>query len=767
MSEHPDDKREGAPRQESAFENQAGYSLPHKGNWGNSIDFDSINARLLADYLSILKQWFPNGKKVGPEWCVGSLAGEAGDSLQIHVRKGVWSDFATGAKGGDPVSLYAAMRGIKPGEAAKELGGTPEPKAKPTPAPEPEREFWPLRNPPEDLPAPPLLEGATVYEYRDACGHTLGYICRTDGKDGKKQILPVTPWLDAEDKIVWRNKTWEEPRPLYGLDQLASQPGAVVLLVEGEKCADAFRALDPSTPTVSWPGGSNAIKKVDWKPLKNRQVILWPDADNPGRKAMREIAAILTAEGCEVKLADPDPDAPKGWDVADAIVEGWTLDRCRTFLGDAERLGPSELVVARTTTTTQAVRTPEGDMMQRVEVREELAESKPELVDFGFQRGAQGRYVPCLNGVCQVLEKHSRWKGRIWYDTFLEKLQTDAFGPTENWTDFLAVRVTRWIQAVFEFPTLGTERVHEAADAVARGNPKNSLKEWLEKLEWDGTPRLHALLDRGFGAPRDIYHVRVGECWIISMVARVLSPGCKVDTMPVFEGSQGAGKSTALAILGGEFFGEMHEDFGSKDFVLSLKGRWLIEVAEMHAFGKTDVDRLKGIMSTRIDRIRLPYGRVTEEHPRQSVFAGTTNRDDWQQDDTGARRFWPVRCGTLNHDWLRDNREQLFAEAVVRFKAGDDWWTVPAAQAAAAADERRPGDPWEEVIAAHVEDHRTYSIRELLAHPLEIETADQDMKAERRVGSILRRLGWENYTDHSGERPARRWRLKLNPSERL
>ncbi len=763
-----DHKREGAPRQESAFENETENSLPHMGYGGNGIDFDAINARLLSDYLRTLKQWLPNGKKIGYHWCVGSLAGEPGESLKIHARKGAWCDFATDEKGGDPISLYAALHGIGQGEAAKRLGGDtqPQPRA-PQRAQDPEQdELVPVLDPPEDMPNPKLPASSARYTYRNAAGNVLGFISRIDIEGGKK-LIPRTPWYDDRGDIVWQTKAFACPRPLYGLDQLASLPNAVVVLVEGEKCADAYRALDPATPTVTWPGGSGAVEHVDWSPLEGRRVVLWPDADEPGRKAMARVAELLIVRGCEVKIAHPKSYDQNGWDVADAIAEGWSREACLAFLARAERVGVQELIVARTTTTTQAIRTGETELIQRVEVREEVAESKPELVDFGFQRGAQGRYVPCLNGVCQVLEKHSRWKGRIWYDTFLEKIQTDAFGPTENWTDFLAVRVTRWIQAVFEFPTLGTERVHEAADAVARGNPKNSLKEWLEKLEWDDTPRLHALLDRGFGAPRDIYHVRVGECWIISMVARVLSPGCKVDTMPVFEGSQGAGKSTALAILGGEFFGEMHEDFGSKDFVLSLKGRWLIEVAEMHAFGKTDVDRLKGIMSTRIDRIRRPYGRTTEEHPRQSVFAGTTNRDDWQQDDTGARRFWPVRCGTLNHDWLLDNREQLFAEAVARFRSGDDWWKVPAAQAAAAADERRPGDPWEEVIAAHVEDHRTCSIRELLAHPLKIETADQDMKAERRVGSILRRLGWENYTDHSGERPARRWRLKLNPSERL
>ena len=725
-----------------------------------SIDFDAINARLLADYLGTLKQWLPNGKKIGPNWCVGSLAGEEGESLKIHARKGIWSDFATGDKGGDPVSLYAAIHGIGQGEAAKRLGGDTQPKPRATqqaPAPDPD-ELVPVLDPPEDMPNPKLPASSARYTYRNAEGNVLGFISRIDTEGGKK-LIPRTPWYDDRGDIVWQTKSFACPRPLYGLDQLASLPNAVVVLVEGEKCADAYRALDSATPTVTWPGGSGAVEFVDWSPLEGRRVVLWPDADEPGRKAMARVAELLIVRGCEVKIAHPKSYDQKGWDVADAIAEGWTREECLAFLARAERLGVQELIVARTTTTTQAIRTGETELIQRVEVREEIAESKPDLEDYGFQRGAQGRYVPSLDGVCRVMEKHPRWAGKIWYDTFLEKIQTDAFGPVENWTDYLAARLNRWMQAVFEFPTLGTERVHEAADTVARGNPKNSLKEWLEALTWDGTHRLHDVLPRGFGTPLTPYHVRVGECWLISMVARALRPGCKVDTMPVFEGSQGAGKSSALAILGGDWFGECHEDFGSKDFVLSLKGRWLIEVAEMHAFRRADVDRLKGIMSTRIDRVRLPYGRVTEEHPRQSVFAGTTNRDDWQADDTGARRFWPVRCGFLNPDWLRENREQLFAEAVARFRAGEDWWGVPVLQASTEADERRPEDPWEEIIGSFMEAHRTYSAREILGGPLQIDIKDQSNAAAKRVGVILRRLGWTSYVARAGGSTVKRWRM--------
>ena len=385
----------------------------------------------------------------------------------------------------------------------------------------------------------------------------------------------------------------------------------------------------------------------------------------------------------------------------------------------------------------------------------------PELLmlEYGFIKSANGSFASNLGGVCGVLERHHHWTGKLWYDSFLDRVLTTAWGEVQEWTDDLTTKTTRWFQDSFRLANLNSERVHEAVQSVARGQPRNVLKTWLESLQWDSIPRLHEALSRGFGAAENDYTQAVSECWFKSLAARALEPGCKVDTMPVFEGGQGIGKSTALAILGGDVFGEMHEDFGSKDFVLSLKGKWLIEVAEMHAFGKTDVDRLKGILSTRVDRIRRPYGRTTEEHPRQSVFAGTTNRDDWQQDDTGARRFWPVRCGNIDLDWLRENRGQLFAEAVARFKAGETWWEVPVAQAAAEADRRRIEDPWGAVISAWLTPGREYSNQQILAGALGVETKDFTDRNSKRVARVMRLLGWVQIWD----RKTRLWKCNVLP----
>jgi putative DNA primase/helicase len=232
--------------------------------------------------------------------------------------------------------------------------------------------------------------------------------------------------------------------------------------------------------------------------------------------------------------------------------------------------------------------------------------------------------------------------------------------------------------------------------------------------------------------------------------------------MPILEGSQGAGKSSALAILGSEWFGECHEDFGSKDFVLSLASKWIVEIAEMHAFKKADVDRLKGIITTATDRIRRPYGRETEAVPRQSVFVGTTNRDDWHCDDTGGRRFWPVRCGHINLEWLRNNREQLFAEAVARFKADEPWWEVPGQAAAEHIHNRRPADPWEAEVSKHLATRSEVSIEEILGSALNVDIHQQQPRDSKRVASILRALGWDNPVKKENGKTRRVW-VKKEP----
>ncbi len=191
------------------------------------------------------------------------------------------------------------------------------------------------------LPAPhPLPEAmrhrrhgtpAATWHYRDAAGALLFVVCRFDPPGARKEILPLSCGAEG-----WRWKAPPEPRPLYGLDRLAARPAAPVLVVEGEKAADAAVGIFPDCAVVTWPSGAQAVGKADWSPLRGRLVAAWPDADAPGRKAAAQAAKAASAAGAARAVVVPvPPDWPEGWDVADLLPEGTIADTLRDMLAQA------------------------------------------------------------------------------------------------------------------------------------------------------------------------------------------------------------------------------------------------------------------------------------------------------------------------------------------------------------------------------------------------------------------------------------------------
>ena len=186
------------------------------------------------------------------------------------------------------------------------------------------------------------------WAYRDEQGRLLGYACRVELPGGEKDVLPQTWCRDDKGGERWRWKSLPEPRPLYGLDELAAKPGANVLVAEGEKAADAARRLLPKLAVITWPGGCKALHKADWSPLAGRKVLVWPDADAPGlhaadgvtingrfRKGVAQLAAEAGAEA--VKVVQPPDGVPEGWDAADAEADGWDTQRTMAHLRAALR----------------------------------------------------------------------------------------------------------------------------------------------------------------------------------------------------------------------------------------------------------------------------------------------------------------------------------------------------------------------------------------------------------------------------------------------
>lgn len=364
--------------------------------------------------------------------------------------------------------------------------------------------------------------------------------------------------------------------------------------------------------------------------------------------------------------------------------------------------------------------------------------------ELGLSMTDKGALRMNLDNVVRVLEADPNIKGHIWYDEFLDAIMTDRQGEPRKWRDDDDIWLQLYAQRHIGLHQVGLGTCHDAAKMAALHDTRNECRNWLNDLQWDGTERLAHMLSDGFGTQQDAYTQAVGRCWMVSIVARVMRPGCKVDTVPVLEGVQGAGKSTALAILGGKWFVECHESVMTKDFFGVLTGHMLVEISEMHSFTRAEVARIKGIISCQVDRYRKAYGRHTEDHPRHTVLVCTTNRDDWQKDETGARRFWPFLCNEINKDWLTVNRDQLFAEAVARFNRGEAWHDVPVAEQQAQVEQRRDVDSWEPQVEEWLTGRSRVLIGQLLDDCFGIEPAKQDMMLQKRASRILRSLGWGN-----------------------
>jgi predicted P-loop ATPase len=295
---------------------------------------------------------------------------------------------------------------------------------------------------------------------------------------------------------------------------------------------------------------------------------------------------------------------------------------------------------------------------------------------------------------------------------------------------------------------------HQAVDLMADRRHIHPVRNYLDGLSWDGTLRLAGLFPKYFGSADNAYTSRISELFPISMVARIFKPGCKADYMPVLEGPQGALKSTAAGILGGPWFSDHLPDISSgKDVSVHLAGKWLIEVSELHAMSRVETTLLKSFISRTHERYRPPYGRREVNQPRQCVFIGTTNKETYLRDETGGRRFWPLKAGVIDTAALAGERNQLFAEAVVRYRAGAPWWPdkdfeqqhmVP--QQAA----RYEGDVWAEPILRFLAVRQLTTVWEIARQALFIESAKISKSDQLRISAVLEENGWARQVSASG-----------------
>ena len=282
----------------------------------------------------------------------------------------------------------------------------------------------------------------------------------------------------------------------------------------------------------------------------------------------------------------------------------------------------------------------------------------------------------------------------------------------------------------------------------ARRNCSHPVRDYLDGLRWDGQNRIDRWLINYAGADDTSYVRAVGALTLVAAVRRIRQPGCKFDEMPVFQSAQGLEKSSALSILAinPEWFSDdLPLTADSKAVIERLKGRWIVEAAELKGMRKSDIEHLKAFLSRTVDRARLSYDRSISELKRQCIIIGTTNFDEFLRDQTGNRRYWPVAVGAFDLAKLKGDRDQLWAEAAAREAQGvsirlpRELWAIAAKE----QEERMIDEPWIEVIQKALGETNGKLLTSDVWRIVNIPTAQRTQAHNERVGIAMRACGWK------------------------
>jgi putative DNA primase/helicase len=304
-------------------------------------------------------------------------------------------------------------------------------------------------------------------------------------------------------------------------------------------------------------------------------------------------------------------------------------------------------------------------------------------IDKALIRNSEGSPKALLANVITMLRFHRDWRDCLAYNEFSKDVTTKKAAPwhssaSQNWSDYDDSRTAEWMQHNNIFVT--SKVVAEAVQTVAKENSFHPVREYLRALKWDNKPRIDRWLSIYLGSEETTWTKAVGPRWLISAIARIERPGCQVDHTLLLEGAQGIRKSTALRILAGdEWFVDHISDLGSKDSRLELRGKWIFEISELDRVRRGEIERVKAFLTARTDHFRLPYSRRAEDVPRSCIFAATVNDQTPLTDETGNRRFWPIKCGAINIEALTCDRGQIWAEAYQRYISDSPWWLDSAA----------------------------------------------------------------------------------------
>lgn len=339
-----------------------------------------------------------------------------------------------------------------------------------------------------------------------------------------------------------------------------------------------------------------------------------------------------------------------------------------------------------------------------------LTQEDPDAWRLKLERNERGGVLPTIGNILLILDNDPELRGKFALNEFAGRGEVLGPLPWNNaesrrlWSDTDSNGLYWFLEARYQITK--RQNIDSALDLHAAQHRFNEVADYLNSLEWDGTPRLDTLFIDYLGAEDTPYTRAVCRKAFSAAVARAIEPGTKFDYMLILCGPQGIGKSTLLDKMSRGWFNDSIRTFEGKEASELLPGVWLVEVAELDAFRRTDVSRIKQFLSLRADRYRAAYGRHMKEFPRRCVFFGTSNQADFLQDTTGNRRFWPVDVGINPHpktvwrDLSDDTINQIWAEAKARWQIGEQLYLTGEVEKMAQEmqEQHRDADPNEQLI---------------------------------------------------------------------
>lgn len=711
------------------------------------------------DPLDCCQRWLPGGARKGHEWVAlnPTRADSSPGSFSVNLRSGKWGDFAADKHGGDLVSLYAYLHGLRPGEAADAIARESTVYRQPreaAPKPDASRVVMPI--PPKagrpNLRHYHLGDPSRVWLYQSQSGQPLLYVCRWDTPSGKE----LRPHSWTGKRFEWVGPSGSDPRPLYGLERLGDDVERPVLICEGEKAADAAHGLiGRDYACLAWLGGTSTADHVSLKPLSRRSVWLWPDADakrnhagdispkpaQPGWKAMTLIAERLAALGVDVHILDYTPgERPDTWDAADAVADGWTrdemlahIDRAQTEFRTARKPAPpTEPEPERSGVVTWVHTTAKGKPLSTIENLRALLDAAGISVLFNQMTHRAEVTIPGVT-------------------------------PSRENADLAALAHVRSIARQAGYPVGDLEPYMLA---IADGNAYHPVRDWVETVPWDGqdhVTRLFETVPWAGDADRVQFSKVIVWRWMLACAKALYQPsGLEFPFVLVLQGSQGRGKTRwlrSLCSVEGAVQDGRTINVRDKDSVMTATASWITELGEVdETMRMNSASALKAWLTKHIDVHRRPFAATDTHAPRRTAFAASVNPAVFLKDPTGNRRFAVVPLAQddfdhghslpmqqvwaqVAHDALQGARHWLDRdeqERLAEYNAEHTTEVVAQAQFADMYDTALAGTTWLSVteIAALLTDRPDSRYVSELTNALHAEGIEHKIRAGRRLWHV-------------------------------